>query len=202
MGLTDALARKAIAPLRLGLSAGELGLQIALGIVRGTRRALDGDHAQPAAATAERFRSVPPEAPHPSPERPRREPPRRAEPRQPRRAEPSPEVAERPPPVPPAAAEGPAVPVVPPPPGAKQIDDDPVPVAEFSEAGAEDGAGAQVSIDEPWDGYDGMTAAQIQQRLAAADRAVVAAVSLYEGSGRSRVSVIRAADRRLRLLSA
>jgi hypothetical protein len=104
--------------------------------------------------------------------------------------------------VPPAAAQGDAVPVVPPPPGAKSVDDDPVPVAEFAEEGAEQGAGAQIDIEAPWEGYDGMTAAQIQKRISGADSAMVAAVSLYEGSRRGRRSVIDAADRRLKLLSA
>jgi hypothetical protein len=104
------------------------------------------------------------------------------------------------PPVSPPPAQGPAVPAVPPVAGAKQVDDDPVPIAEFAEAGAEDGAGAQVRIDPPWDDYGSMTAAQIRQRLATADSSLAAAVSLYEGAGRGRVSVVDAADRRLRAL--
>jgi len=61
-------------------------------------------------------------------------------------------------------------------------------------------AGAEVHIDTPWDGYDAMTAIQVQERLANADSAVAAAVALYEGAGRRRVSVVGAADRRLRRL--
>ncbi|HYI80853.1 MAG TPA: hypothetical protein VEW67_08340 [Thermoleophilaceae bacterium] len=71
-----------------------------------------------------------------------------------------------------------------------RVDDEPEPVAEF--------AGAEVHVDPPWDGYDKQTAAQIRDRLAGADREVAAAVSLYEGLGRKRVSVVRASDRRLR----
>jgi hypothetical protein len=85
-------------------------------------------------------------------------------------------------------------------PGAKQVDDEPVPVAEFAEAGAEDGAGAEVHVDPPWDGYDAMSAAQIKRRLSTADSGAAAAVSLYEGAGRGRVSVVAAAGRRLRAL--
>jgi hypothetical protein len=85
----------------------------------------------------------------------------------------------------------------PPPAGAKQVDDEPVPVAEFAETGAEDGAGAEVRVDAPWDGYDSMTATQIAKRLATADSGTAAAVSLYEGTHRSRVSVVAAAERRL-----
>jgi hypothetical protein len=103
--------------------------------------------------------------------------------------------------VPPAAAQGPAVPAVPPSAGAKQVDDDPVPIAEFGEAGASESAGPEVHVDEPWDGYRGMTAARIRQRLVGADRATVAAVLLFENAGSQRSSVVKAADRRLRQLS-
>ncbi|HEX2097147.1 MAG TPA: hypothetical protein VHF50_07255 [Solirubrobacterales bacterium] len=188
------------APVRIGLSAGELALEVALGVVRGTRRALerDGDGAA-------RQPSWPPPPPAPS-----REPAHVPRPRSTNGSSASttaappkrrPEAVEPPPPVPPAQALGDAVPVIPPPPGAKEVDDAPEPVAEFSESGAEDGAGAEVRVDPPWDGYDKMTAAQIQQRLAKADREVVAAVSLYEGMQRGRRSVVGAAERRLRALS-
>ncbi len=92
--------------------------------------------------------------------------------------------------------------MIPPAPGAKAVDDDPVPVAEIGGEDAAEGAGAQVRVDPPWDGYDGMTAAQVKQRLGRADREVAAAVSLYEAAGRGRRSVTEAADRRLRRLSA
>lgn len=164
MHVTETVVRTAVAPVKLGLSAGELALEVTLGVVRGVRRVLaDENGSRGLASPLAPVRPI-------SPER-------------------------RP-------VDGPAVAVVPPPPGAKQVDDDPVPVAEFGGKGAETAAGAQIHIDEPWDGYDGMTAAQIQKRLAKANRAVVAAVSLYEGSGRGRRSVIGAADRRLRQLSA
>src|SRR5215218_2165485 len=179
MRLAGTLARTAIAPFRLGLSAGELGLEVALGLTRGTRRALEGDHELDVRPT------------HPS------WPPARMPRRHPEPVEPPPPV-QPPPPVPPAAADGDAVPVIPLPPGAKQVEDSPEPVAEFAEEGAE----AEVHVDPPWDGYDDMTAAQIAERLADADQAAVAAVSLYEGMRRARRSVVRAADRRLRLLSA
>jgi hypothetical protein len=82
--------------------------------------------------------------------------------------------------------------------GAKRVDDEPELVGEFASAEAADGAGAEVHADPPWDGYDRLTATQIRGRLAGADREVAAAVSLYEGLGRKRVSVLRAADSRLR----
>lgn len=85
--------------------------------------------------------------------------------------------------------------------GAKEVDDAATRVAEVGGAGAEEDAGAEVRVEAPWDGYDDMTAAQIQQRLSGAGREVAAAVSLYEGSRRARRSVVRAADRRVRVLS-
>lgn len=178
-----AIAHAATAPVRLGLTAGEIALEVALGVVRGTRRVLDGEHRDDEAGLAQRSWAPPPPPPRPAPTSV-------AEPAAP------------PPPVPPAAAEGDAIPVVPPPPGAKTVDDDPVPVGEFAEEGAEDGAGAEVHIDPPWDGYDDQTAAQIAERLADADREVAAAVSLYEGMRRGRRSVTKAADKRLRQLTA
>lgn len=182
------LVHGAAAPVRLGLTAGEIALEVALGLVRGTRRALDGDRSH-------EQRVAPFKAPPPPPSR--QTAPARPEPAPPPRR---PEAA-TPPPVPPAAAEGPAVPVVPPPAGAKTVDDDPVPVGEFGGEGAAEGAGAEVTVDEPWDGYDTMTAAQIQKRLAGADREALAAVVLHEGVGRKRKSVIAAAEKRLRQLS-
>jgi len=83
----------------------------------------------------------------------------------------------------------------------KTIDDEPIPVAEFAERGAEDGAGAEVHVDAPWEGYDAMTVADLKPRLADADRELLGAVVLYEGFGRRRRSVIDAAEKRLTRLS-
>lgn len=187
MQLAHTLARGATAPIRLGLSAGGLGLSVARTVVEEARRALGHD---PPRANGW---SVPRPAPVRSPA-----PDVRA---QGDALESVVDVVAPTPAAPaPPPAQGPAVPAVAPTPGAKQVDDDPVPVAEFAEAGAEDGAGAQVHVDPPWDGYDAMTAAQIRQRLATANGGLAAAVSLYEGAGRGRVSVVDAADRRLRAL--
>lgn len=78
------------------------------------------------------------------------------------------------------------------------IDEEPVLVAETAEAGAEDGAGPELHIDAPWDGYDGMTAADIRGRLQAATPAEAAAVELYEASRKGRSSVLQAAGRALK----
>jgi hypothetical protein len=53
-------------------------------------------------------------------------------------------------------------------------------------------------VDEPWDAYDEMTAAEIRDRLAAADPVVAGAVNLYETTHKSRRTVIEAAERALK----
>ena len=78
------------------------------------------------------------------------------------------------------------------------VDERPVVADEVAEAGAEEGAGAEVHVDQPWQGYAGMTAAEIQGRLADADPEVAAVVKLYEAAHRGRSTVIEAADRRMR----
>jgi hypothetical protein len=98
------------------------------------------------------------------------------------------------------APPGPAVagPPAPQPPTPDHLDERPVVAAEVAEAGAEEGAGAQVHVDQPWEGYGGMTAAQIRDRLANADPEVAAVVKLYEAANKGRRSVIETADRRMR----
>jgi hypothetical protein len=71
-------------------------------------------------------------------------------------------------------------------------------VAESAEEGAEDGAGAELHVDPPWDGYDRMTAADIRDRLGAASAIEAAAVELYESTHKSRRTVLDAAERALR----
>jgi hypothetical protein len=78
------------------------------------------------------------------------------------------------------------------------VDEEPVLVAEVAEEGAEDGAGAELNVEAPWDGYDRMTAADIRDRLTAASPAEAAAVELYESAGKSRRTVLDAAERALR----
>jgi hypothetical protein len=66
-------------------------------------------------------------------------------------------------------------------------------VAEVADPGAEDGAGAQVSVAEPWDGYSRMKAADVIDRLAIASPEEIAVVQLYEAMHRRRKTVIEAA---------
>lgn len=77
------------------------------------------------------------------------------------------------------------------------MDEGVTPVAEFAEPGAEDGAGPEIEVAEPWDGYDQMTAPEIQRALADAEPAALAAVRLYESVNKGRSSVLEAVDRRL-----
>lgn len=163
-------------PLLLAATVGEGALKVALAVVGELRSALETT--EPAPSPRPRTRPAPP--PPPAPTR------RRA-----RTSDPPPRTPEKPPP--------PAPPV---PDTAKTIDDAPVPVAEFGEEGAREDAGAEVHVDEPWEGYAKMTATQVKDRLAGADRVALAAVVLYEGFGRRRSTVVEAAERRLTRLSA
>ncbi len=71
-------------------------------------------------------------------------------------------------------------------------------VEEVAEPGAEDGAGAQIRIAEPWEGYRALRAADVIDRLPEASSEEVAAIELYELSTRKRQTVIAAAQRELR----
>ena len=57
----------------------------------------------------------------------------------------------------------------------------------------EDSPGAVVHVDEPWDGYQRMAAADVVDRLRVADEATKAVVLLYEEQHRARKSVLAAA---------
>jgi hypothetical protein len=66
-------------------------------------------------------------------------------------------------------------------------------VAEVADRGAEEGAGAQVTVAEPWDGYARMKAGDVIARLADATPEEAAVVQLYEGTHRRRKTVLEAA---------
>jgi hypothetical protein len=70
-------------------------------------------------------------------------------------------------------------------------------VEEFAERGAEDGAGAELHVQEPWRGYRELNAKQVIARLVAADPAELAAVQLYESRHRSRQKILTAVGRQL-----
>jgi hypothetical protein len=70
-------------------------------------------------------------------------------------------------------------------------------VAELAEPGAQDGAGAEVTVSQPWSDYDRLTAKQVIARLADATAAELAAVRLYEDQNRRRETVLSAVERQL-----
>lgn len=70
-------------------------------------------------------------------------------------------------------------------------------VYSSADPGAQDGAGAALHVDEPWDGYRGMKAADVIDRLVVADPATLAQVQLYEQSHRARSTVLAAVGRQL-----
>jgi hypothetical protein len=70
-------------------------------------------------------------------------------------------------------------------------------VEEVADQGAEDGAGAQVRVAEPWDGYRALRAADVIERLGQASAEELAAIELYELTSRKRKTVIAAAQREL-----
>ena len=83
----------------------------------------------------------------------------------------------------------------------QHVDEEPVLVAEVAEEGVQDGAGAELKIEPPWEGYEQMRAQDVQRELRGAGREVLAAVDLYERTHKARRSVLDAAERRLRELS-
>ena len=78
------------------------------------------------------------------------------------------------------------------------VSEEPELVAEVAEQGAEQGAGPEISVEEPWPGYGRMTAADIKDRLRIESTEVAAAVSLDEAAGKGRSSVLESASRRMR----
>jgi hypothetical protein len=96
--------------------------------------------------------------------------------------------------------EGVAVPIdldAPAPAVPDHVSAEPVLVREEAEAGAEDGAGAAITVQEPWKGYGQLNARDVVARLTAASTAELAAVQLYEGTHRKRQSVTAAVQREL-----
>ena len=79
------------------------------------------------------------------------------------------------------------------------VSEEPVLVDEVAEPGAEDGAGAEIHIQEPWDGYRHMSAKEVRARLSGASPAELAAVQLYESSAQGRQTVLAAVAREMRV---
>jgi hypothetical protein len=98
----------------------------------------------------------------------------------------------------PDIAPSPEPPVHPSPEPPVHVSREPELVQEVAEPGAEDGAGAAVTVNEPWPGYARMTAKQVIERLVDATPAELAAVQLYESINRDRQTVRAAAERNLK----
>jgi pimeloyl-ACP methyl ester carboxylesterase len=65
-------------------------------------------------------------------------------------------------------------------------------VAESADEEAAEGAGAEVHVQEPWEGYDGMRVPEIRERLRDASPEQHALVRLYEATHKNRTGVLRA----------
>jgi hypothetical protein len=122
--------------------------------------------------------------------------------------EPEPEVASQPAVEPQVAAvesapipEPPTRPPEPEPETPVHIDTEPELVAEFAEPGAEEGAGAEIHVDEPWEGYRRMRVSDIRDRVAVAGAEELAVTQLYEVIHRRRRSVLDAVERRSKQLA-
>jgi hypothetical protein len=86
-------------------------------------------------------------------------------------------------------------------PDSSHIDTEPELVAEFAEEGAEDGAGAELRVDEPWEGYRRMRVADVRDRVLTASSEELAVIQLYEITHRRRRTVLDAVERRSRQLA-
>lgn len=111
-----------------------------------------------------------------------------------------PGAAQQPAPAPPPEQQ-PDTPLSPQQDALKTIEDEEEVVAEFADPGAEDGAGAQLEVDQPWEGYAKMNANTIIGRIDQASAAELALLELYEQMHKKRQTVLSAAAKRLRALS-
>jgi hypothetical protein len=82
-------------------------------------------------------------------------------------------------------------------PAPRRVSEEETLVASLADPGAEDGAGAELSVQPPWRGYAKMRAVEIADRLPAESDAVLSLVLLYERRHRRRRSVRVAAEREL-----
>jgi ribonuclease E len=66
--------------------------------------------------------------------------------------------------------------------------------APVASAGPATGAGPEIRIEAPWEGYDAMALDEVLARLEGADDATVAAVRLYEGQHENRQAILLATE--------
>ena len=79
------------------------------------------------------------------------------------------------------------------------VSEEPELVETSAEPGAEDGAGAAITVQEPWAGYGQMKARDVIDRARLASVAELAAIELYEARHRARQTVLAAVERQLKL---
>lgn len=203
-------------PFRLGFGAARTAFDIsaktldisttlvetAIGLIRPGGQ--ETEHEQ---ATSDQASSASPSTPAPS-ETPSRQPRTRERRERESRVNGGPTTPTVPPPAPTPATvtppeQQPDTPLTPEQEAIKTIDeaDEAEVVAEFAEPGAEDGAGAQLDVEQPWEGYASMNAGSVIDRLQQADPAQLALVELYEQTHKNRQTVLSAAAKRLRALS-
>jgi hypothetical protein len=183
------MALDPLTPVRLGVRAARLGVRIGVEAAKIPLRLLSGllghDRSE-AVATAVRPQPRADEAPAPA-----------AAEQAPAPAPASARQAERP--YHPAyEAEVPVEPAPEPPP---HVDDEPELVGEFAEPGAGEGAHAELHVDEPWEGYRSLTAAEVRRRIGDAGAEELAVIQLYETTHRRRRTVLGAVERRSKQLA-
>jgi|tagenome__1003787_1003787.scaffolds.fasta_scaffold20908844_4 hypothetical protein len=180
------MALDPLAPLKFGIRVG-------IGVLRWELRVIELvlglDEPEPDAVIFAEPEPEPVFTPEPAPEPPPARRPVARPPVEPVESVPVPEP--EPPPVPPEPE--PDAPV--------HIDTEPELVAEFSEPGAEEGAGPEIHVAEPWDGYGRMRVADIRDRVAVAGAEELAVAQLYEVTHRRRRSVLDAVERRSKQLA-
>ena len=181
-------------PVRVGLRGAQAGVQLtaavadrALAVVSSLAGAVTSPDRQRFDIDGEPLGGIADPVPAPAPPGPEPAPP------------PPPPAPEPPPPAPePIPGPPPAPPAPPAPPPPPRISTEPDLVESVAEAGAEDGAGAEVHTSTPWAGYDALRAADVVERITGAQVAELAAVQLYERAGRRRQTVLDAVERELR----
>ena len=75
------------------------------------------------------------------------------------------------------------------------VSEEPELAREVADPGAEDGAGAEIHVHEPWEGYARSNARDVITRLATAEPAELAAVQLYESGHQGRQTILAAVER-------
>jgi hypothetical protein len=118
---------------------------------------------------------------------------------EPAKPEPAPPEPPSPPPPPVTAEEGPVEPL--PGPEPAHVSEEPELVAESADAGAVDGSSAELTVEEPWDGYHAARAREVIDSLPTASREELAVIDLYESTHRARKSVLAAVERELKVKS-